>query len=501
MAPQPYPRIVGRYALFDVIASGGMAAVHVGRLIGPVGFARTVAIKRLHENFAGDPEFVAMLLDEARLAARIRHPNVVSTLDIVADGKEFLLVMEYVVGESLMQLLRSARAANRPPPIPVVVDIMVSVLNGLHAAHEATDDHGAPLGIVHRDVSPHNILVGTDGSARVLDFGIAKATGRIHQTRGTQVKGKLRYMPAEQMLGRKVTRAADIYSTTVVLWEALVGQRLLEADNDAQVMYRVLEGAFPSPSSVRHDIPPELDEIVARGMHKEPEARYPTAKAMAHALEAAVPAITRSTVSDWVLVTVGDQIQEREARVAGVERSTGGDASLPIDEQSQAPARTTLPSGVTQDPSTLSPAGSVSRSVAPASSGKSRRPPSKWRQRVALVAAIGVVGGVALAWTFRPTWAPLIPPSSAGQTLLPPVARAAPVPAAAPSVEELLAPAPSEGLESSRTLDLDALILAAPSAAPSAPEPSKVAKTQRRLAPIINPVRAPRISARIYKRD
>ena len=210
------PRILGRYALFEAIASGGMASVHLGRLMGPVGFARTVAIKRLHETFAHDPEFVAMFLDEARLAARIRHPNVVPTLDVVAEQQELLLVMEFVAGESLSLLLKNARARDVPPPIPVLVDVMIGVLHGLHAAHEAKSEKGEPLDIVHRDVSPQNILVGTDGVARVLDFGVAKAVGRAKHTREGQLKGKMQYMPPEQITGKSVTRSVDIYAASVV---------------------------------------------------------------------------------------------------------------------------------------------------------------------------------------------------------------------------------------------------------------------------------------------
>ena len=190
MTPSVAPRIVDRYALFDVIATGGMASVHLGRLMGPVGFSRTVAIKRLHENFARDPEFVAMFLDEARLVARIRHPNVVQTLDVVASAQELLLVMEYVPGESLALLIKRARAAGKFIPIPIVVDIVTGLLNGLHAAHEATNEKGEPLNVVHRDVSPHNILVGTDGVTRVLDFGIAKAVGLVHNTTRRRGEGQ-----------------------------------------------------------------------------------------------------------------------------------------------------------------------------------------------------------------------------------------------------------------------------------------------------------------------
>src|SRR5262249_31938202 len=162
----------------------GMAAVYLARMRGALGFARTVAIKRLHANIARDPEFVAMLLDEARLAARIQHPNVVSTLDVVSDGDELFLVMDYVSGEPLSQLVAGAR-----PPLGVASAIAFDMLNGLHAAHEAISERGEPLGIVHRDVSPQNLLVGVDGVARVADLGVAKAAARLTTTRDGRVKG------------------------------------------------------------------------------------------------------------------------------------------------------------------------------------------------------------------------------------------------------------------------------------------------------------------------
>ena len=161
--PSAPVRVVGRYALYGEIAAGGMATVHFGRLLGPVGFSRTVAIKRLHPQFAKDPEFVSMFLDEARLAARIRHPNVVPTLDVVATQGELFLVMDYVQGESLSKLIRIAREQGGCIPGRITAGILVGALHGLHAAHEAKNERGEPLGIVHRDISPQNVLVGSDG--------------------------------------------------------------------------------------------------------------------------------------------------------------------------------------------------------------------------------------------------------------------------------------------------------------------------------------------------
>src|SRR5215472_12533797 len=217
--PDPaHARVIGRYALYDELAAGGMATVHFGRLLGHAGFSRTVAIKKLYPQYAKDPEFVSMFLDEARLAARVRHPNVVTTLDVVSTAGELLLVLEYVHGESLSRLLRATAEAGALVPWRIAAAIVSGVLHGLHAAHEAKSERGEPLDLVHRDVSPQNVTVGVDGVARVLDFGIAKAVGRLTHTRGGLVKGKYSYMAPEQVQGI-VTRRSDVFSAAILLWE------------------------------------------------------------------------------------------------------------------------------------------------------------------------------------------------------------------------------------------------------------------------------------------
>ncbi len=314
------PRVIGRYALFDEIAAGGMASVHVGRLLGPAGFARTVAIKRLHPQFARDPEFVTMFLDEARLAARIQHPNVVPTLDVVASQGELFLVMEYFLGESFARLLYAAREANEAPPLDVVSAILVAVLHGLHAAHEAKNERGEPLGIVHRDVSPQNILVGVDGIARVLDFGIAKAAGRAQITREGQVRGKMAYIAPEQLQLGAADRKADVYAAAVVLWEALTGKRLFLADSEAATVARVLSAEILPPSSVVPGLAPELDAVVLKGLKREPAERFATAREMARALEAATPLATPLRVGEWVEKMVGGALATRARAISEIEQ-------------------------------------------------------------------------------------------------------------------------------------------------------------------------------------
>jgi serine/threonine-protein kinase len=441
---QGAPRIIGRYAIFDPIASGGMASVHLGRLMGAAGFSRTVAIKRLHENLAADPEFVAMFLDEARIVARVRHPNVVPTLDVVASDRELLLVMEYIVGESLSLLLKRARAAKEQPPIPILVDVMASVLNGLHAAHEATDEKGEPLNIVHRDVSPQNILVGVDGVARVLDFGVAKAVGRMHHTRTGEVKGKIRYMAPEQVHGKEVTSAADVYSASIVLWEALAGQRLFSGDTDAEVLYRVLQGCSDPPSRFRQDVPAALDQIVLRGLEKDPANRFPTAKAMANALEAAVEPVTRGRVSAWVLASAGEDIRHRRDRLAEVE---SGAYLIPgAARASSPPLRLPIPivPPGASDSSTITTAGqtrSTSESP-PASLGPSLRRRSRAALAWSLVAGVVLVLALASsAFVGRPS-----KPAPSAQSALPSVAAQPSIEAPATTEAPLPAPAASSPL-------------------------------------------------------
>src|SRR4051812_5338511 len=315
-------RLVGRYVVHDRIAAGGMATVHVGRLLGAAGFSRTVAVKRLHDQYAHDSEFVAMLLDEARLAAHIRSPNVVQTLDVVAEADELLVVMEYVEGDSVAHLLKLAAGAKRQVPFAIAASIVKQALEGLHAAHEARDKDGMPLGIVHRDVSPQNILVGIDGIARVLDFGIAKAASRSTSTEDGQVKGKTAYMAPEQLQHAAVDRRTDIFAASVVLWELIAGRRLFFADTPAEMMARVLEQPIDPPHKYAPDVPPELAAIALRGLARNPDDRFKSAEDMANAIEDAVALPRARDIGAWVTDTARQTLDARAALVMEVERSS-----------------------------------------------------------------------------------------------------------------------------------------------------------------------------------
>ena len=310
---------MGRYALYGEFAHGGMATVHLGRLLGPVGFARTVAIKRLHPQYAKDPDFVSMFVDEARLAARIRHPNVVATLDVVVLDGELFLVMDYVQGETLARLLRLQRERREQTPVRVAIAVITQVLAGLHAAHEARNERAEPLGLVHRDMSPQNVIVGVDGVARVLDFGIAKAEGRVQTTREGQLKGKLSYVAPEQLKGDPVDRRTDVYATAVTLWEVLTGRRLFKAESEWQLVSLVMEVEVLPPSAYAPLVPPELDAIVLRGLSRDPNERYNSAFEMALALERVMPLASAREVGEWVDNIGGHTLQRRADLVAEIE--------------------------------------------------------------------------------------------------------------------------------------------------------------------------------------
>jgi serine/threonine-protein kinase len=383
------PRSVGRYLLRDEIASGGMATIHLGRLLGSAGFSRTVALKCLHAALTKEPEFVSMLLDEAHLASRVRHPNVVQMIDVVSSDSEVILVMEYVHGESLAQLTRRANERGERMPLPVVVSVFSGMLYGLHAAHEAKGEDGGPLGIVHRDVSPQNVLVGTDGVARVFDFGVAKAASRLQSTWDGQVKGKLRYMAPEQLRSRPIDRRTDLFAAAAVLWETLTGRRLFDGVDPGAIVTQILMDEVPKPSSLVEGLPLDLDAIVMRGLSASPDARFANAREMAIALERAVPPATAREVGEWVEHIAGASLAERARLVDAVESSTfQSPLARPRPEDETAPD-VPVPSGKgAREEATMATAPHVL-------SEEARAPRSKraWLLAVAAVLAGGLAFG------------------------------------------------------------------------------------------------------------
>lgn len=311
-------RRLDRYELIAEIASGGMGVVLLGRIAGAGGFERLFAIKMMHPHLMEEPQFVAMLLDEARVAAKIHHPNVVAMVDVCATGSNYCLVMDYVNGFPLLEILDHPQI---PPQkrVRAVLRILTDVMSGLEAAHNLRGDDGLPLGIVHRDVSPQNILVGVDGVARLTDFGIALAASRISASRPGMIKGKPGYMAPEQARAGKVDRRADLWALGVILWEAVAGQRLFQADTEAAIVLKVIEAPIPPLREVVPDTPPELEAICARALQRDPAARYASAREMAADLErvaAPVHLLADShEVSDLIRQTFAAEIDHRRKAI------------------------------------------------------------------------------------------------------------------------------------------------------------------------------------------
>ncbi|GAC1542562.1 MAG: hypothetical protein NVS3B10_06950 [Polyangiales bacterium] len=325
---QPGTRL-GRYELLVPIARGGMARVWAARLHGQRGFQKLVAIKTILPHLAEEAEFERMFLDEARIASGVHHPNVCEIYELGEEKRTLYLVMEWVNGDSLARVLRATGKTEAVDP-RVVARVVADACAGLHAAHELTDEDGRSLGVVHRDLSPHNILLTADGTTKVADFGVAKALGQLHEaTSAGQLKGKIAYMAPEQVTGAAIDRRSDVFSLGCVLYEATTGQRPFRGDGDHQVMHAVLKGEFPAPSLLLRHYPQELERIIMRALSAQPILRYPTAERMRFALEeflARGQLVTQSNVAQVVRARIGEQIDRRKERIR--QASSAGDGEV-----------------------------------------------------------------------------------------------------------------------------------------------------------------------------
>ncbi len=311
---------IDRYDLIAEIASGGMATVHLARLSGMGGFQRNVALKLLHPHLAKDSDFVQMFFDEARLAARIHHPNVVPILEVGEGHQGYYLVMEYIEGDTFAALLSRATREGKRVPLAVVLRVIVDMLAGLHAAHELEDDRGRSLGLVHRDVSPQNILVGTDGVTRITDFGVARAASRLSATRAGQLKGKLAYMAPEQVNGEEdVDRRADIFSAGVVLWEALALKRLFKGSNEPATITRVLTEVVVSPREFNPEVPEAVAAVCLKALERDRDRRFVSCAELADALEKAASdnqlLASQKDVATYVMEMVGADLESHRQAI------------------------------------------------------------------------------------------------------------------------------------------------------------------------------------------
>jgi eukaryotic-like serine/threonine-protein kinase len=418
-----------RYELLVRIAAGGMATVYVGRLSGPARFWRLVAIKRAHAHLLEDASFTKMLIAEARLASKIHHPNVVAVQDVEELDGELLLVMDYVEGASLAALATQAEEAGDTLSTRAVVRMILDACAGLHAAHELVDEDGRPLCLVHRDVSPHNVVVGVDGVTRLADFGIAKVsqTGSGGGTATGALKGKVAYMAPEYVETGHIDARGDVFALGIVAWEALARRRLFRGSNDIETLRLVTGGEIPAPSSVAPWVDRALDPVILRALERAPDSRFATAQAFGEALEeaarkhdliAAAPEVGRI-----VRALVGPALDQRRSLIR--ERMPPSDKS---QETSGVLARGALKTEASEATATETPLLSVSASGEPLPEGTTlgsgvssrnvrvvreeiqRRPRRRAIVPIALLLTLGALAGTA----FKLTRTRASPPQPAG---------------------------------------------------------------------------------------
>ena len=283
--PYAAPQRLGRYQLLRKIAVGGMAEIYLARVTGAAGFEKNVVVKRILPQLAQSDEFYQMFLDEARIAATLQHPNVVQIYDAQNVGGEHFIAMEYLDGADLLTIRRVLAERRQGLPIQHSVFIVSGVASGLHYAHERRGLDGRPLEIVHRDVTPQNVILTREGGIKLVDFGIAKATNRLTTTGFGTLKGKLAYMSPEQCRSEPVDRRSDIYSLGIILFELTTGKRLYRGMSEYEVLRQVIETDVPAPSTLLPGYPADLEEVVMRARARDRDRRYPTALAFHQDLE------------------------------------------------------------------------------------------------------------------------------------------------------------------------------------------------------------------------
>lgn len=420
--PDTSVEALGKYHAIAALGSGGMSKVRLAVVLGPAGFHKLVVLKELRANLSSSDQFLPMFLDEARLAARLNHPNVVQTNEVGRSGETYFIAMEYLDGQPLTNVLRRT-ATTGGLPLGCVLRIVADVCAGLHHAHELRDFDGSPLHVVHRDVSPQNIFITYDGQTKVVDFGVAKADGRAVDTRVGVLKGKIRYMAPEQARGEPVDRRADIFSLGVVLYEMVAVRRLWQG-KDLEALQELRAGRIPgSPKEFRPDLPEEVDRICRRALSALPEERFATALDMQRELEECLEGLTQPRVTSRAIgeLVSGMFEQERQQIHAIIEQQlrklerivSGADSSLHLS----------IP------PLTLGGA-SISPSSPSQMSAPEFRAWGRTRRTAAMVAAF------LFAVLLGASWAVWRSPEKSASPKVEPTAERAPVPAA-------VAPAPA----------------------------------------------------------
>ncbi len=337
---------LGRYRVVDEIGIGGMASVHLARMDGPGGFQKWIAIKRIHAHLVEDETFIQMFLDEARVAARISHPNVATVFELGKHEDTYWIAMEYLHGEPLRELMRRTEELGTTMPPEIACRVIADAAEGLHAAHELLGKNGEKLNLVHRDVTPHNLFVTYDGNTKVVDFGIAKFTSRMASTRAGTLKGKLAYMSPEQVAGEQIDRRTDVFALGVVLWELTTGQRLFRMESDLDTLAKVQECNVTRPSTLVRGYPLDLEKIVMKALSKNRGERFKTAREFSRALQSLLMKrglfIASDEVASYTKSIFQDRIQKREAHLRWAAEVT---QTISLDQLEKAGA------GATQEPS------------------------------------------------------------------------------------------------------------------------------------------------------
>ena len=432
--------VVGHYRLIRAIGAGGSARIDLARIERAYGFQRQVVVKRPLEHLRGDPKVATSLQLEARIGGRLRHPNLVAVLDAgVHDGYDYI-VLEYVHGAALRTLMETEVGGQvRAIDLAVALGITIDVARGLHEAHELVDEHGSPLGLVHRDVSPGNVLLGMDGSVKLADFGIAKET-RVTTLSGS-MHGTVTYMAPEQCRGHAFDRRADIFSLGVILYELATRRRLFWADNDVASLHRVLSGQIERPRKVNPELSPALEEIVMTAVAQEPHQRFASARVFAEALEAFAFAEGQLVGARRVARAVEDAIGiRRSPSVVAPEPPAQGSSLVEVIEA--------LPAELEAEPicPTFGPSEEPTLVEGPAEASNARpSAPARgpWRRVLAVGVIAGAIGSALVlglgsgddSAPARPIPAPIPSPTGGtvpGSTPTAPVATPAPVAAPAP---------------------------------------------------------------------
>ncbi len=371
-------KTLGKYRPIAELGRGGMAVVYLAASQGPRGFSKLVVVKELKEDFTQDPEFGSMFVDEARLAARLNHPNIVQTYEVAEEEKRFFLVMEYLEGQSLSAV--RARLAKLGALVrDDQVRVLCEVLDGLAYAHDLSDYGGTPLNVVHRDVSPHNIIITYAGDVKLVDFGIAKTADQSSHTRTGVIKGKLSYMAPEQAFGKKVDRRADLFSVGVILWEAITAKRMWKGMAEGAIAHRLSVGDIPKITDHVQEPPPLLRAVCERALAPRPEDRYPNAGAMRQDLENYLASLVRKPTSRELGRLVSEAFREERAKLTALVedqmkliRTVGVSAASVEIPAVQGPAISLTPSGPSQS------------GVAPVTASQPRDNVSSQHQRLAL---------------------------------------------------------------------------------------------------------------------